>query len=133
MSGGSLNYACHEVADIGDRVARKAQTPLHRALATHLDLVAKALHDLEWVLSGDYSEGAEVEAIQACIGDHAELAQLVVEARTAADALNEATTRAGSLSVLRNLGEAVMTTIAQKNDAAGSNREDDGVVGDGAE
>jgi len=66
MSGGSLNYSYGAVEEAARELRQRAQTPLHRAFATHLDKVAKALHDTEWVLSYDYSEGAEVAAIEAC-------------------------------------------------------------------
>ena len=46
-------------------------TPERKAFADHLDKVAKALHDIEWVESGDYEPGDENEAIRACIGEEA--------------------------------------------------------------
>jgi hypothetical protein len=111
MSGGSLEYACHEMAEIGRRVSARAQTPLHRAFATHLDLVATALHDLEWMLSGDIGEGAEVDAIKACIGEHAEFQQLIVEARMTAATLDEAIKQADAIGAFRRLGDAVLKKV----------------------
>jgi hypothetical protein len=65
MSGGSMGYLyrCLEWQ------AEFAQdTPERIAFARHLELVAKALHDIEWVDSGDYGPGDENEAIRACLG-----------------------------------------------------------------
>jgi len=67
MSGGSLEYACYKIEEIASSVRRRAERPIHKALADHLDIVAKALHDLEWVWSGDYSGGQEDEAIMAVV------------------------------------------------------------------
>jgi hypothetical protein len=44
--------------------------PLYTAFAKHLELVKQALHDVNYVISGDMSEGKEVEAIKACLGEH---------------------------------------------------------------
>jgi hypothetical protein len=73
MSGGSLNYVYSSVDSAARDVKFRAETPLHHAFATHLLKVAKALHDLEWVWSGDYGPGDEVEAIRAVLGEGAEL------------------------------------------------------------
>jgi len=90
MSGGSLDYAQYKVDDIAEAVARRAETPLHRAFAAHLLLVGQALHDLEWVWSGDKSCGDEVAAIQAVIGPNAELKQAVADAEKALSELQQA-------------------------------------------
>jgi hypothetical protein len=42
-------------------------TPERKAFAEHLKLVAKALHDIEWVDSCDYGPGDENAAILACL------------------------------------------------------------------
>jgi hypothetical protein len=55
-------------------------TPERRAFAQHLKLVAKALHDIEWVDSCDYGPGADSEAIRACLGGGATLAAAVESA-----------------------------------------------------
>ena len=56
----------------------KEDSPERRAFASHLKLVAKALHDIEWVDSGDYAQGAENEAIRACLsGAAAERERLI--------------------------------------------------------
>lgn len=65
MSGGSMNYF-YQKFDYDARFTEN--TPLRKAFAEHLTLVAKALHDIEWVDSADYSGGDENEAIRACLG-----------------------------------------------------------------
>jgi len=46
---------------------RSEKRALHRAFAIHLTKIGTALHDLEGVLSGEFSPGAEDEAIDACL------------------------------------------------------------------
>lgn len=71
MSGGSLDYVYYKVEEAASEVSRRAETPLQKAFAKHLESVAKALHDLEWMWSGDTSEGSEVKAIKECLGKQA--------------------------------------------------------------
>jgi hypothetical protein len=94
MSGGALDYAEYKIEEIAFKVSDRASTPLHRAFARHLLKVAKAAHDLEWMLSGDTSEGSEDDAIEACVGQYAVLDQLIVEAKAARAALKDALARA---------------------------------------
>lgn len=67
MSGGSYGYAYLEVEDFAKSLARDSKTPYRMAFASHLLLVAKAMHDVEWVDSSDYSKGDDKEAIMKCI------------------------------------------------------------------
>lgn len=67
MSGGSLDYAYRKVEDAAEMIEGRAETTIHRAFAVHLHKVAAALHDLEWVWSGDKSPGDEVAAIEALL------------------------------------------------------------------
>lgn len=83
MSGGSLDYVYARVEDAAMNVASRAQTPLHRAFAMHLHKVAKALRDLEWMLSCDTAEGSEIEAIRAALPEGAELECATARAREA--------------------------------------------------
>lgn len=87
MSGGSMNYLSSKI-EYEMRFER--DTPLRRAFWEHMQLVIKALHDIEWVDSCDYGPGDDDASIRACIGRHAELAQLVAEAKAARDALDAA-------------------------------------------
>ena len=83
MSGGSLDYAYEKVNNAVDAIRRHAETPLHYAFAKHLEKVSAALHDLEWTLSGDYGEGREIPAIEACISPTAVLEHCTGEAKLA--------------------------------------------------
>ena len=53
MSGGSLDYVCYGVEDAAVKVMNASTSPLHMAFAQHLTKVGKALHAMEWMLSGD--------------------------------------------------------------------------------
>ena len=57
MSGGSYDYLYHKVEEVADQLDGD-RSPLRRAFAEHLHKVAKALHDIEWVDSGDYGPRA---------------------------------------------------------------------------
>jgi len=63
MSGGALDYAYSKVEEAADRILTNNPNKLHKEFAEHLKLVAKALHDLEWEYSSDYSPGDANEAI----------------------------------------------------------------------
>lgn len=65
MSGGSMNYLYSKLECGADF---EENTPERFAFAKHLKLVAKALHDIEWVDSGDYGPGRDTDAIRACLG-----------------------------------------------------------------
>lgn len=67
----------------------REDTPLRRAFRLHLANVARAMRAIEWDDSGD-GDDSEDEAIRACLGPHAEIAQLVIEANAARDALDAA-------------------------------------------
>lgn len=69
-------------------------TPERRAFRSHLQLVAKALHDIEWVDSGDYKPGDENAAIRACISDAAVLEAAIDRAHEAAKELRAELERA---------------------------------------
>jgi len=75
MSGGALDYAYQHVEaaarlvqQIGERGEdlTDAQRAKYVAFAAHIDLVAAALHDIEWVASADMGPGDEIAAIDAC-------------------------------------------------------------------
>ena len=59
-----MEYAFHYVEDAAETIVRRSRNPLHIAFADFLKDVSVALHDLEWVLSGDYGEGDEIGAIK---------------------------------------------------------------------
>ena len=90
MSGGRLNYAYDKISQAAEDLRFQAGTPLQRAMVRHLDLVSKAMHDIEWVLSGDYGEGDDEAAIRAVLGEHAELIEAIKEAFEVKEALEAA-------------------------------------------
>tara|TARA_R110000868_G_scaffold336554_2_gene597462 strand:- start:929 stop:1219 length:291 start_codon:yes stop_codon:yes gene_type:complete len=84
MSGGSMDYLCYKLDDVSFDLS----TPERRAFKKHLELVSKALHDIEWVDSGDYATGDEVEAILACITPQAVLQETIDTATNAMNGLS---------------------------------------------
>tara|TARA_R110000796_G_C14432950_1_gene421356 strand:- start:436 stop:726 length:291 start_codon:yes stop_codon:yes gene_type:complete len=69
MSGGSLDYLCYKVGEVADQLTDKNNTTLQRAFGEHLKKVEKALHDVEWVFSGDYGTGDDEKAIKEVLQD----------------------------------------------------------------
>lgn len=107
MSGGSMNYLYSKLEYDANF---DMDTPERRAFAKHLKLVAKALHDIEWVDSGDYGPGGDTEAIRACLSSGATLNETV-----------QAADRGSELS--EGLGISVssdqLTDVLALNDQAG--------------
>lgn len=94
MSGGSLDYAYRKVQDAAEQIKWRATTPLHRALVAHLEKVASALHDLEWVWSSDMSPGDEDAAIRDVVSPAEELDATILMALVARGDLEESIQRA---------------------------------------
>lgn len=69
MSGGSWDYFYRKVGDVALKL-KLEKCVLRKAFGEHLLLVARALHDIEWVDSGDYGNGDELEAIENVLGDN---------------------------------------------------------------
>ena len=91
MSGGSMNYIYSKLEyDANFR----QNTPERRAFAKHLKLVVKALHDIEWVDSGDCGPGDENAAIRACLGDAVMLSTVLEMAKEAVATLQAEIDRA---------------------------------------
>lgn len=86
MSGGSYDYAYSRVENMAQDPFLTT-TPERRAFASLLNDVAEAMHDIEWVDSGDYSPGDENAAIERCLGTEVLLEQVIAEAKQAAEAL----------------------------------------------
>ena len=84
MSGGSMNYI---YSKLEYEATFREDTPERKAFAKHLKLVAKALHDIEWVDSSDYGPGDENAAIMACLSDAAVLQEGIAMAEQARDKL----------------------------------------------
>lgn len=95
MSGGALDYASYNLDKIAQSILREGKTPQHKALAVHIMKVSKAVHDLEWMLSGDTSPGSETEAIEAVLHPGDVLAVLVEEGKATLLALSEELAKVG--------------------------------------
>ncbi len=81
MSGGAYDYAYSRIEAAADRLEARAHTPLRRAFVTHLRLVARAMHAVEWQDSGD---GADDEAaMRAVISPAMEAAEMAAVLRQA--------------------------------------------------
>lgn len=66
MSGGHYDYIHNRFEEFG-RAMLKCKEPHRKAFGRHLLDVAEAAHDIEWVDSGDMTEGDEKAAIMKCI------------------------------------------------------------------
>ena len=87
MSGGSWDYFTFACDDIADSL-KGEQDPLRRALGVHMDLVAKAMHDIEWHDSGDISSGYEVASIRNVLGSECDAAQIELLIRDGRDVID---------------------------------------------
>lgn len=65
MSGGSMEYLYRRIED----AEFELNTPQRIAFKQHLELVAEACKAIEWVDSGDNSNGTENEFISKCINN----------------------------------------------------------------
>ena len=65
MSGGAYDYSYYHVLNIARDIETKNNTR-RKAFKKLLSLVADALHDIEWVDSGDFGDGDDNKAIDAC-------------------------------------------------------------------
>lgn len=88
MSGGSMDYLYSKVAD----ASFSLNTPLRRAFRAHLQLVADALHEIEWEDSGD--GGNEAEAIEKCLSKGAGLQSAIEMAKESMKILSDEIKRA---------------------------------------
>jgi hypothetical protein len=114
MSGGSMNYLYSKL-EWGANF--DTNTPERKAFMAHLVKVAKALHDIEWVDSGDYVPGDENDAIRACIGDGAAPSAQLEVMRQALDALQQAAHIAYSDSLVAEFNSAIDALRAALGDA----------------
>jgi uncharacterized membrane protein YfbV (UPF0208 family) len=94
MSGGALGYTYTKIYDAAETICVRATCPEHKAFANHLKKVAKALHDIEWVFSGDTVPGNEMASIMNVISSAQILEEALKDAKEAyahlADAIKEA-------------------------------------------
>lgn len=78
MSGGELDYLYSTLRTVLE-LNYQATTPQRKAFREHLNKVITALHDIEWVDSGDMGQGDENKAIMAALEDSESLAILIEE------------------------------------------------------
>lgn len=86
MSGGSMNYL---YSTIEQNLKFDLSTKERKAFYKLMQNVIQALHDIEWVDSGDYGEGDENKAILKCISKSQLMNTLLEEARAIKHDLSE--------------------------------------------
>jgi len=104
MSGGSLNYVYSNVQDAASQLVGHSN-PQFSAFGKHLVKVAKALHDVEWELSGDGAKNV-VDSIRAVITPSDELHSAVEYAEQALFVLQKA------IEFAKSLNTVIKTTTA---------------------
>ena len=115
MSGRSLDYAYLKIDDIIENLQYRSNlTQLHKTFIRHLTKVSKALYDLEWMLSGDTSEGSEIDAIRKVVTVNEELESVVKDAKKAKKDLEEVLTRSSHEPPLRRVAYTVQQINAMK-------------------
>ena len=67
MSGGSWNYQYHEFEELAQKLSTQPDYK-RRSMAVKVAQLATAMHDIEWVDSGDYGDGDEVKSIDLFLG-----------------------------------------------------------------
>lgn len=67
MSGGSWDYLCYRIVDLTDDL-RSENFDDAKNIFEELYSLSKAMHDIEWVDSCDYSSGDELAAIKDFLG-----------------------------------------------------------------
>ena len=63
MSGGSYDYISFKIDDAAHQLRNKENDSRRASFAMLLELIAEALHKIEWVDSGDCASGDEYESI----------------------------------------------------------------------
>jgi hypothetical protein len=94
MSGGSMEYLYLKVQDTAEDL-QQSKCKLRRAFGNHLVKVAKALHDIEWIDSGDGGdERASIEIVLGTSSTPLELAEAIKDANELLNDLHELITKA---------------------------------------
>jgi len=104
MSGGSLNYVYSNVQDAASQLVGHSN-PQFSAFGKHLIKVAKALHDVEWELSGDGAKNV-VDSIRAVITPSDELHSATEDAERSLLVLQK------SIEFAKSFNAVVKTTAA---------------------
>lgn len=68
MSGGAYDYLYSRIDSFAGHMVTQ-DCSYRQKFAEHLIKVARAMHDIEWVDSGDYGPGREFQAIQKVLDD----------------------------------------------------------------
>lgn len=68
MSGGSYDYFYIKIEEFANELSISPSEPERLAFKELLLKVAKAAHDIEWVDSGDYGTGRELDSIKEALG-----------------------------------------------------------------
>jgi len=89
MSGGAYDFLYGRVEDAARKLGRRTEPDYRRAFASLLLRVSDALHAVEWVDSGDYSEFDDKEKIMKCISPQDVLNVSVEHAETVMKELEE--------------------------------------------
>jgi len=63
-----MEYLCYKVDEVADMLVNE-KSPARRAFGEHLKKVAHALHEIEWVDSGDKSSPDDINAIRGVFED----------------------------------------------------------------
>jgi hypothetical protein len=104
MSGGSLDYVYCKVEEAASQLSGSSNAHF-RAFGKHLFKVAKALHDVEWELSGDGAKDV-VGSIRAVISPSDELRSATEDAEHSLLVLQK------SIEFAKSLNAEVKTTAA---------------------
>lgn len=79
MSGGSYDYVCYKIDEAADQLVNQA-CPERRALGHLMHKIGKAMHDIEWVDSCDYTKGDEMASIREVLnGVHKQPLELLMD------------------------------------------------------
>lgn len=77
MSGEAYGHAYWNVREMAQELLRTCgNNPLRVAFARHLLKVSAAMHDVDWVDSGDSAEGSETNSILEVLGENWKAAAL---------------------------------------------------------
>lgn len=88
MSGGSWEYVYHKFQEIGDALL-ESKCCHRRVLGAKILVMAHAMKAIEWVDSGDFSAGADIEPIKKALGGEAEALVLQEQIKEAERVMKE--------------------------------------------
>ncbi len=77
MSGGSWDYFYRDVAEISERLSDE-NCVYRKSLGNKMKLISEALKAVEWVDSGDWGQGDDIELIKKCFDDDKEFLSVLI-------------------------------------------------------